>query len=440
MKRDGENSTKLGDQPSASSLAFRPIQISRSDYEELMYDPYYRTMKNSSKISHALVLQLPTGARAYQFDPPAPSTTDAGVASAAAPRSASYLSEFRPITEIYKVSGSDDDPRYGARTPGGTELIARRSLNMLIDTPETGAVVGRLDCFSPRPNDSFLYWGGKIPNSIVRSLEENEQEEVVDDLKEAGVSVKGGVPLDVDHPSVVWRKSIKTRNPTQNAVMKESAVDAYQSVLEQFGDILSEDVKKIMEEAVKAPLNNPFHSNKRPEWLHLYGFGLTPQEYDPQVVDNLGAAPKWCNTEMMIVEHIAQWLAQVCAKDGREDVIVKVLPLFEMMFGTHIVKHIDFRLKMMLDGRSIEFIQSINPFQSVIFRKKSDVAQGAVVVSDLISGTFPDREVPIRTSALSTKNATAINFSSGAHSLSGQKREAGVESSELSVAPPLKRK
>lgn len=438
MDRDGTNSTTSADRLIRASSSFTPIQISRSDYEELMYDPYYRTMKNASKISHALILELPTGTRAYQFDPPLPESTQTG-AVASSSKSSSYLSDFRPIQEIYRVGGSQHDPRYGARTPGGTELVARRSLNMMIDTPETGEVLGRLDCFSPKPNESFLYWGGKLPHSIVRDLDDEERDEVVDDLKEAGVSVKGGVSLDVDHPSVVWRKSIKTRNPTQNAVMKESAVEAYQSVLEQFGDILSEDVKKIMEEAVKAPLNNPFHSNKRPEWLHLYGFGLTPQKYDPQVVDNLGAAPKWCNTEMMIVEHIAQWLAQFCEKEGRKDVAIEVLPLFEMMFGTHVVKHIDFRLKMMLDGRSIEFVQSINPFQSVIFRKKSDVAQGAVVVSDLISGTFPDREIPIVDGSPATDMRRMVNFSSNANSLVGQKREADAVDLKLSESSHLKR-
>ena len=54
--------------------------------------------------------------------------------------------------------------------------------------------------------------------------------------------------------------------------------DAYDDFYQQFEDVLDEKILEKMKRSIDAPLRGMFNSNHRPEWLHGYGFGLTPEK------------------------------------------------------------------------------------------------------------------------------------------------------------------
>jgi large subunit ribosomal protein L28 len=402
MDDEHERDINLGEPDSDSQSK---IEITRASYEKLHHDPYWRTLNNPDKTSSAFIFKSKAGqVIARQYFPPA--DEDAGTCSgddltpkeadaddSSRPRK-TVISAFRPISSMRQVEPFPGVERYRAVTPKGTELIGRRSLQMKATTEE-GDVTGRLYTFSPVPKGD-VWWGAPgEPEHIIKDLKGEDLEEVMQDMREAGANVKGGAELDVDLASVAYRKSIKNRRPDQNTVMGDSAKNATEAFLEQFEDILDEKVIKKLRQSIEAPLRGLFKSNYRPEWLHLYGFGLTPKKLQPQTELNLGAAPKWCNTEMMIAEYIGQFLAELASEEGIDTVNVKILPVFHMFFDSDIVRHIEFKMKVEMGEREVEIEQQINPLGNALFKKKVDVAVGSVAVAKILNGEEPDREIEV---------------------------------------------
>lgn len=412
------------------------LQVSRADYEKLHHDPYWRTLNNPDKTSSALIINRPDGTViARQYFPPAdegtgsapgddPSPKEVDADDSARPRK-TVISAFRPITNIRQVEPFPDVKRYRATTPRGTELVGRRALELSVKDGDE-EYKGRLVSFSPVPKGGDIWWGAPCePDHLVRGdLSGDDLEEAVADAREAGINIKGGAELDVDLPSVSYRKSIKTRRPDQNTVMGDSAKNATEGFFEQFADVLDPAVLKKLKQSIEAPLRGLFASNYRPEWLHGYGFGLTPKRLQPQTEHNLGAAPKWCNTEMMIAEHIGQFLAELADDEGLETVEVKILPIFHMFFDSDIVRHIEYKMKVSLGERTVEIEQQINPFANALFKKKVDVALGTVAISDLLNGKAPDKELKVeiaRTGMAAAKESIAVKLKRRA--VSSRRRE-----------------
>jgi hypothetical protein len=385
----------------------KSIELDRESYKELMADPYCRTLANPKKASVVLIIHQADGAKkAYQYNPPVQEYYE--FKNQEAEDIKTIVPKFRPLQSIEEIHPYGL-VRYKAMTPGGTVFIGRRSLDVHIEGPEFNNVDGKIVCFSPEPQTGCTYWGAaKKPESIfVLPQKKIDQNEVIKDCEEAGVSFKGGATLRIDPASVPYRKEIKVRKPDQNTVMGQSAVNAYADFLEGYSDVLRDDVRKLMSESVSAPLRDQFYSCKRTEWLHLYGFGLTPKDYSPQVEENLGAAPKWANTEMMVAEYIVQWIAQHVHKNKIAGVEIDITPVFEMILNTEIVKHIDYKTKTSFNNRSIQTHQSIDPFTPLLYRKKCDVAFGSLIVSKVLSGAVPDRVLNVSLGPLDKKNSVS---------------------------------
>src|SRR4029079_1683201 len=187
---------------------------------------------------------------------------------------------------------------------------------------------------------------------------------------------KGKGELVLDPESVKKRTEVKTRVRSQNAVMSKghgphSAKNEYEIFLNKMKNSLTPKLIQQFKRAIKAPLNTTIESNYRPEWLHACGYQLTPLSKNPQVAENLGAGPKWSNTEMLILERIAQWFAI-----NRPNAIQKINSEFEMLLNTDIIKKIIFELSIEENERSVKIKQNINTFDPFpIFHKASDIAQ-----------------------------------------------------------------
>jgi|SaaInlStandDraft_6_1057023.scaffolds.fasta_scaffold00023_15 hypothetical protein len=427
------------------------FDLSREDYEKLHSDAYWRTLNNPNKTSSALVLTDPRGKRvARQYFPPAEDDTgsvpgdDSSSKAIDADESTrprkTVVSAFRPIQQITEIEPFDGVIRYRATTPGGTDLIGRRKLPMTI-TDGDSSYRADLVSFSPTPANGRVWWGGPgEPEQLVREgLKGGALKEVEDEIREAGAHVKCGVEMDVELPGVAFRKGIKSRKPDQNTVMHGSAKDAYDAFYQQFEDILDENLLEKMKRSIDAPLRGMFDSNHRPEWLHGYGFGLTPEKLQPQTEHNLGAAPKWCNTEMMIAEYIGQFLAQVADEKGMETVSLKILPVFKMFFDSDIIRHIEYHMRITMGERTISIDQEINPFANALFRKKVDVALGTVNVIALLNGDAPDAELKVYFDSKRQRSfAAESKAESGVGSSSERRRDADDDGDGARSAAPLR--
>ena len=231
-----------------------------------------------------------------------------------------------------------------------------------------------------------------------------------------GTNTKGGTETRVHPESVRWREAHTTRKPDQNTVMGESAQKAYENFLSAMTDELSEEMRVVLKRAVDAPLKDAFKSNYRPEWLHAEGWSLTHREKDPQRKDNLGAAPKWANTEMMVLERIAKWFALNCP----ESYEIKIKSHFEMLMDSELIERIKFQVSVQEKDRFIKFLQDLNPFKKhQIFRKPSDLAQATLISHNVIKGVAPHSQQKVIDAAIAGVSSAPALSSAPAFSFFG---------------------
>lgn len=289
-------------------------------------------------------------------------------------------------------------------------------------------------CFSPKRDNTDVFWGSSEKDIPLfrNNLSKEEAAALKKELAELKTMTKGGSQLVIDPPSVIYRDQNKTRRPDQNTVMGESAVNAYEAFLRDYEDELSPGMKKILAEAVHAPLHNMFHGQRRPEWLHAYGFSLTPKDRNPQRADNLGAAPKWANTEMMVLERIAKWFAL-----NQPHVFIAIKPNFEMLLDSELIKKVHFEVTLKDKENWIQFLQDINPFKPYpIFNKPSDLAQSTVIAHNLINNVKPISETLIASSNVKTaQGSNAMHSSSTTNKTTTTIKATAQKPSITSTAP-----
>lgn len=342
------------------------------DFDFLSINEHLRYNNNSAKIGHAVITKNNQGEEvALQYS--IPEGTD------------SNTPKVRPLINIESIQRFGLR-RFRASTPDNhTPMYATRYIDLEL-TENNAAKEMKIACFSPT-NGQEPFWGGKDEDKPLfrKNLKKSVQKELDKEASEIGVRTKGGTELVVDHESVKIRDTIKKRTPDQNTVMGESAKDAYEAFYDEMTDELSSDMKEIFKRAIEAPLKHAFKSNYRPEWLHAEGFSLTPMSKNPQLKENLGSAPKWANTEMMVLERIAKWFAL-----NRPHAFIKIKPHFEMLLNSELIKKIKFEVSIEEKNRFVRLLQTIDPFKKYhIFRKATDVAQGTKIVHDLLEGTPP---------------------------------------------------
>lgn len=371
---------------SFSSSAFSQPEnnFSEKDFAVLSENEHLRYLYNSQKIGHALILKDARGEEsAFQFT---------------MPDSAPDAPKVRPLLNIEAITRYTL-PRYRATTPSGTKMYATRFINLEFGD-KNNQDNAKIACFSPTKNDKEPFWGSadkEIP-LFSNDLSSKHKKELEKELKEMKTVKKGGGELIIEPESVRARDAIKTRNPDQNTVMgvsmgvkSHSAQEEYKSFLDKMKNELDPEMRERFKRSVEAPLRELFKSNYRPEWLHAYGFSLMPMAKNPQVASNLGAAPKWSNTEMMILERIAKWFAL-----NRPHALEKIKTEFNMLLDTEIIKKITFEVIIEENNRFVRLHQSIDPFKKYpLFRKASDLAQGTAITYQLLHNVPPVMEQKI---------------------------------------------
>lgn len=339
------------------------------------YEVPYRKEGEIKKIAHAVIV----GDTALQFAIPPGEKEETPI--------------IRPLENIEEFS-SFGAPRLRAHTPDGTAMFASRFVDGEFDGEPW-----RLACFSPPPQGKDQpFWGSEKEVPLLRKdMKEKEKKELQKELKEIFAAnkvanierlgreetslIKGGSELPIDPGSVQIRDGIKTRIPDQNTVMGESAKEAYEGFLENYEDVLSEEMKTVLTRAKNAHLihqqgDKPDQSGQyRPEWGHLEGFSLTPKTKNPQVKDNLGAMPKWANTEMMIAERTIKWTAM-----NRPDATEKIKAEFKMLLDSELVDKIIYEATIDEGDHTLKIHQNINPLKRwPKFPQPTDTMQATAV-------------------------------------------------------------
>lgn len=326
------------------------------DYSVLSQNEYYRFLNNSDTIGHAVIHFNGKKTTASQY---------------AMPTGDKSAPEWVPLKNIHPIQ------RYGmtffaAETLDGVPMYSNRSYQCIDEKGEKFEIRP----FSPPPSHrKEPFWGSQ---SLVPITYEptSGYEEVY----------KAGRELTVEKQSIDERSQIKRRKPTQNQVMGRSAKVAYEEFLAEWKDDLTPEMQMIFQRAIDAPLRNMFYSNYRPEWLHAEGYSLTPMSINPQREANLGSAPKWANTAMMVLERIAKWFALNCPQ-----ALVTIKPTFEMLLESDLIKSIDFDVQVGLKNRYLRFIQHLEPLQqkAPVFKKASDIAQLTGIAHAMLNDKQP---------------------------------------------------
>ena len=253
--------------------------------------------------------------------------------------------------------------------------------------------------FSPRANHLWqgeVFWSaGKCEPAIWnQNLSKEEKAELDEELGSITEEVRGGRVV-VKNQDVPVREE-QTRKPDQNTVMGGSAIDAYKDFENQYKHELSKEMKEKFHKAEKArPNYRGGHPNTqvRPEWLHAKGYSLTPLDEDPQKKSNLGAAPKWVNSKMMIPERTAKWHA-INRPNSKSTVDAQ----FQMLVDSDIIKKGHFEVTVEENDKAVKMVQELYPFHKTpAFPKPTDIGQTVLVTHKILTNQAPASVQEVRT-------------------------------------------
>ena len=333
-------------------------------YAKLCENEYFRYMPNSDVIGHALV--GPDG-RAMQFalpdNPPglvAPLTGEL-----------SQLMQFDLPNNKKTVLGFVDQ----------TPMISRRAYNLSIAYPQEDPVDYIFYPLSPKKNpvtqeDRPIFYDTTRVERFQNTAAVQDEIARIDRVKKTGSELvinNARVPVRMTQRRAVDQNTVMGRHMMQQlrtalrrhrhehvalpSRASHSAVEEMAGFLEQYRDLLTRDMIQILEKSVRAPLTG-HHSQNRGEWLHRNSHNLHPLTIDPQRADNLGAAEKEYNTEMMIGERKVQFFALnlPCSRST-------IKCDFDMLLDSEMIDMIHFVSCVQVAGFTFKITQHIDCFQ-----------------------------------------------------------------------------
>lgn len=354
----------------------------------MLKDPYHRFEPNSKRVGHAILVRDNSTMKAWQY----PLPKDLSQEEVQTCR----LENFQAIKR-YGLT------RFKAFDENGKVFYAKRFAHAHVTAEDDDEQSIDVALFSEGEEEKEPFWGSstQIPR-FKTDFNEQEKQDVLKELAEIPLIVKCGDELTIEGDSVKHRNENPKRNPDQNTVMGESARDHFENTHSMMHDVLSRELSNLMVQCYTAWLGH----KRRPEWLHGYGYGLTPLSQNPQTKDNLGAAPAWVNTMMMVLERVAKQFAMLNDSDDKYQ--IKIHPLFIMFLDTEIIDRLLFHVEIetrfdevkkdeLRDEigklcKKIRFFQNIDPFSKYpIFSKATDLAQLAFIANNILNNQQPEQ-------------------------------------------------
>lgn len=348
--------------PTASLPTYTPAH-----YAKLCENEYFRYMPNSDVIGHAL---FDEAGRAIQFT--LPDRTQNLVAP--------VIGELQALTKFDLPNNKTTLLGFVGETP----MISRRAYSISVAQDQENPVSYTFYPLSPKKNPITQEDRPIIYDTtpVVRFKDTDRVHREVDSIPRR---CKTGDELEIKNADIPVRMQQK-RTPDQNTVMgrhhmtelsqtvrrqrnddttitiprtaSRNAVTEMSEFLDHYRDLLTDDMVRILERSVRAPFNASEAGQARGEWLHRDGHNLHPLEIDPQRADNLGAAEKRYNTEMMIAERTIQFFA-LNVPQSRS----KIKCDFEMLLDSDVIDVIRFVSCIQVAGFTFKITQHIDCFQ-----------------------------------------------------------------------------
>ena len=348
-------------------------RFTSDDVDHLSKNLYMRYLNPSKKVGHAVIMKDREGKREFlQYH---------------IPQGSAGTPEFLPLKDIEEIV-RNGQIRYRALTLDNIPMFASRFIDGDVDDKPF-----QIACFSPRGKRKKPFWGDESvpplfqPNNTGDGKWEADEEHI--DVQQQALSqpvlYKGGRTLEIEPESVREREAIIKRIPDQNTVMGQSAKITYEFFRLSWGVELPVAMKTIIDHAIDADFEDHFEGFYRPEWVHAEPFVLTPMSIDPQRKDNLGAAPKWANVEMMVLTHVVMWFALNCPA-----AVEKIKTHFRMLLNSVLIEKINYLVSIEDHGHQVRLFQRFSPFKTdPVFRKPTDLTQATAVVHSMLNGIPP---------------------------------------------------
>lgn len=319
-----------------------PLEESKKHYTTDPENPFWRMYK-PEKAGHLLITETPenkeNGLYFQQFE------------------NLEDPSRFRYLC-IDEVKKQKDQYEISARTPNGTKMQSKRCVKVSRCNGITGShEKSTLLLFSPvRTNNNPLSKVHvkkslntdevelqNLKRKIEKIHEETPQETIETPAKRLKRKSSGSIIVPAE------RRDRRLENAKANkTVMRKSAA---QELLDLLSHIESHQEDMAPE---KFALLKLLATSFKAEWLHCLAYSLTPDTMDPQVKENLGAAPKWINTLMMPLEMLASYFAALYPG------MVSVKPEFTMVDDSNVIDEIKYEVTIQRDQELVTVSQSIS--------------------------------------------------------------------------------
>lgn len=368
-------------QPSRFNFQNTLPQFTSDKFATECENEYSRYLPNSSVVAHALVLDSHHGdIRAIQFLLPDQQYHHA------------YTPMVGHLTAIERFPLPDNHSTIAGMV-GDTPMISRRCYEINIAREDAEPETYCFYPLSPTKNSKtqqdrpIFYDTSEMP--IFQDTP--QAQELVASIP---VKIKTSDALLINNAHVKERIKISTRQPDQNTVMgrhhhkkahsrensnrrkakmaarnekfhvsdkptPRSAVTEMEEFLHEYDEFLTAEAYDRIHQSAIAPLKTikPEGQN-RAEWLHRHSHNLHPLDIDPQREDNLGAAEKRYNTQMMIIERATQFFALHVARSEN-----RIHDEFAMLLDSEIIRKIRFNAFIQCAGVKIKLTQHILCFQ-----------------------------------------------------------------------------
>ena len=354
-----------------------PEHLTRNHVDALSQDPYGRFFSHRHVASAFVFNGIDGKLHAWQWD-----------------ISHGKNVRFHTLDSISTVEQQDSTKYYG--TCDGDTFFANRYTTIRIRLNNDEVREGKIIYFAKAPTEingeiRKPFWGDNTPL----------QRFVSSDVTVSEYSKSQQVELDLK--SIEYREANPKRRPDQNGVMGQSATEALEDFFTENQELLTPELQNKMLQSIHADLKNRKQRPTRDEWLHGIAHSLAPVDFtkktatkesdvfEPQSSENLGAAPAYTNTQMMVLERLAKWFKVIF-----EESSVSINFVFDMLGSSDIINHILYSVIVELDDGKIELEHAIDPFvKSQIYWDRSDAAQTVAVALALLKNISPDCSLDI---------------------------------------------
>lgn len=345
-----------------------PIPIFTSaHYTKLCENEYFRYIPNSDVIGHALV--GPDG-RVTQFALP---DNSPGLV-------APLIGELSQLTQFDLPNNKKTVLGFVDQTP----MISRRQYSISVAYEQEDPISYTFYPLSPKKNPltqqdrPIIYDTARVKRfqdtdaarQEIENIPKHRKTGIELQIRNEDLPVRMAQRRALDQNTVMGRHHLARARQTVRRQRNEemdipvprtasrNAVTEMHDFLEHYRDILSDDMIRILERSVSAPFNSSEAGQARGEWLHRDGHNLHPLSIDPQRADNLGAAEKRYNTEMMIGERSVQFFS-LNLPHSRS----KIKCDFDMLLDSDVIDMIHFVSCMQVADFTFKITQHIDVFQ-----------------------------------------------------------------------------